>query len=75
MTNRLLQRLRQAPAGIRFEDVFTAASASRLQVIVAFLALLELTKISVVKVRQAAPDAAIYILPIDLDRLKEQEGE
>ncbi len=41
----------------------------------AFLALLELTKISVVKVRQAAPDAAIYILPIDLDRLKEQEGE
>ncbi len=75
MTNRLLQRLRQAPAGIRFEDVFTAVSASRLQVIVAFLALLELTKISVVKVRQAAPDAAIYILPIDLDRLKEQEGE
>lgn len=74
MTDRLLQRLRQAPAGIRFEDIF-AASASRLQVIVAFLALLELTKISVVKVRQAAPDAAIYILPVDLDRLTEQEGE
>lgn len=74
MTDRLLQRLRQAPAGIRFEDIF-AASASRLQVIVAFLALLELTKISVVKVRQATPDAAIYILPVDLDRLTEQEGE
>lgn len=68
MTGRLLQRLRQAPAGIRFEDVFAAGQTSRLQVIVAFLALLELTKISAVRVQQDSPDAAIYIVPLHLER-------
>lgn len=65
MTDKLLQRLRNAPAGIRFNDIF-AEQASRLQVIVAFLALLELTKISAVQVQQDTPDAAIYIVPLDL---------
>lgn len=65
MTDKLLQRLRKAPAGIRFNDIF-AEQASRLQVIVAFLALLELTKISAVQVQQDTPDAAIYIVPLDL---------
>ncbi len=68
MTGRLVQRLRQSPAGIRFDDVFAAGQISRIQVIVAFLALLELTKISAVQVQQDSPDAAIYIVPLHLER-------
>ncbi len=65
MTDKLLRRLRRAPAGIRFNEIF-AGKTSRMQVIVAFLALLELTKISAVQVQQDTPDAAIYIVPLDL---------
>jgi len=71
MTERLVQRLRQKPAGIRFDELFQRQQTSRLQVIVAFLALLELTKISAVQVQQDSPDAAIYIVPLDLTRTEQ----
>lgn len=65
MAGRLLERLSGRPDGIVFADLFDV-SCGRLQVIVGFLALLELAKVSAVKVRQDGPDAAIYIIPGDL---------
>jgi segregation and condensation protein A len=65
MTNRLVDRLKAAPGGIRFTDIFDE-NASRVQVIVAFLALLELAKISAVRMQQDKPESEIYIMPADL---------
>lgn len=65
MTARLVERLQAAPQGIRFAELFEE-NAGRLHVIVAFLALLELAKVSAVKIRQDAPDEDIYIIPRDL---------
>lgn len=65
MTRRLLDKLKAAPQGIVFAALFEEA-ASRLQVIVAFLALLELAKVSAVKIRQEQPDEDIYVMPADL---------
>lgn len=65
MTGRLLKRLAARPEGIVFADLFDEES-TRLQVIVGFLALLELAKVSAVKVLQEDSDAAIYIIPADL---------
>ncbi len=65
MAGRLLKRLAARPEGIVFADLFEAGG-TRLQVIVGFLALLELAKVSAVKVRQENSDAAIYIIPADL---------
>lgn len=65
MTGRLLKRLAACPEGIVFADLFDEES-TRLHVIVGFLALLELAKVSAVKVLQEDSDAAIYIIPADL---------
>lgn len=65
MTERIVEKLRGRPEGVRFEEIFTGA-ASRLQVIVGFMALLELTKLQALRLQQDDADAAIYILPVDL---------
>lgn len=65
MSRRLVDKLKNAPEGIVFAALFDEA-ASRLQVIVAFLALLELAKVSAIKIRQEQPDDDIYVLPADL---------
>lgn len=65
MTGRIVERLRLRPEGVRFEEIF-AGSASRLQVIVGFMALLELAKLRAVRLQQDDADTAIYILPVDL---------
>lgn len=65
MTERILGRLRSTPQGVRFEEIFTEP-LSRLQVIVGFMALLELTKLRALRLQQDDADAAIYILPVDL---------
>lgn len=65
MTERIVEKLRGRPEGVRFEEIFTEP-ASRLQVIVGFMALLELTKLRALRLQQDDADAAIYILPVDL---------
>lgn len=70
MTARLVERLKNAPEGIMFSALFEEA-ASRLQVIVGFLALLELTKVSAIKIRQDNPDEDIYVMPQDLSAAEE----
>ena len=65
MTNRLVDKLRQRPEGVKFSALFDE-TAGRLQVIVGFMALLELVKVSAIKVRQEQPDDDIYIIPHDL---------
>lgn len=72
MTARLVERLRLAPEGMVFADLFEGA-VGKLQVIVAFLALLELTKVSAIKIRQENPDEDIYILPHNLDAAAEAQ--
>lgn len=65
MTERIVNRLVLHPEGIRFEEIF-AGAATRLQVIVGFMALLELAKLRAVRLQQDGADAAIYIMPVDL---------
>ncbi len=68
MTERLLQRLRLAPEGMVFEELFGEVAPSRVQVIVGFLAVLELSRSLTVRVSQAGPDAPLYIVPVDIGR-------
>lgn len=70
MTARLVDKLRARPEGMVFSALFDGA-VGKLQVIVAFLALLELTKVSAIKIRQESPDEDIYILPHNLDAAEE----
>ncbi len=65
MTERLLAKLKAAPQGIYFAALFDVAK-SRQQVIVGFLALLELAKVSAVKIRQTDYDEDIYVMPCNL---------
>lgn len=65
MTERLLAKLKAAPQGVYFAALFDVAK-SRQQVIVGFLALLELAKVSAVKIRQTDYDEDIYVMPCNL---------
>lgn len=66
MTERLLDRLRRRPEGMVFDELF-GEKPSRIQVIVGFLALLELSRGLAVKISQSGPDGPIYIMPVDIE--------
>lgn len=65
----VLRRLNEKPGGIGFKELFFGRP-SRLEIIMTFLALLELLRLKKIRVRQARPFEDIAILPGDNDILQ-----
>ena len=66
----LYESLSANPQGQSFESFF-AASASRIEVIVTFLAMLELSRRGILRVSQSSEYGRIYLYPAELERFAE----